>query len=127
MTDVRKLNSAMGRGTLRFWRLRKLDAIEAQLSEWQVYGVNTFPRDDEKANHRERRDSGGRSESMQNNKRPVGHADEGVIFKFNSAVPRDKRVMVPPPTLCAPTVYFTVKNSGVLFRFWWCTTNDRHD
>jgi len=42
----------------QFGRLRKLDAtVEAQ-SECQVYDVNTpFP-DNEKANHRERRDDG---------------------------------------------------------------------
>lgn len=87
------------------------------------------PYDDEKANHRERRDGDGRSETMQNNKRPVGRADEGVIFKFNSAVPRDKRVMVPPP-LCVhqPDIFYDEKQQRPVVSFltmyseWFFTT-----
>jgi len=89
----------------QFGRFRKLDAIVEAQSECQVYDVNTpFPATMKKRITARGETIGGRLETMQNNKRPVGRADEGVIFKFNSAVPRDKRAAVPPPP-CAPTRY----------------------
>jgi len=73
--------------------------------------------DDEKANHREKRDGDGRTETIQNNKRPVGRVDEGVIFKFNSAVPRDKRVMVPPLCVHQPDIFYGEKQQQLVVSF----------
>lgn len=69
----------------------------------------------------------GRSETMQNNKRPVGRPDEGVIFKFNSAVPRDKTGGGAIALRHGPDIFYGEKQRSVISFSMICTTNDFHD